>query len=164
MYVCCVCGICVLSLSPSRLSLSLSVSVCLYQTNTHHPNLVLFDVEKGSVSGEFIQKPSLFFSLLCFVFVFFFSCRSDEVDPARDQEFDSAIKESQSAFMSTWPAPVRHCHEKLGFDFELCVEAYSIFGSQPNIAQDIVISNMTNYMLTNSDATQIRVIPEPSSC
>lgn len=53
--------------------------------------------------------------------------------------------------LSAWPAPVRSCHTNLGFPLEQCVEAYSIFGQQQDVSEQIVIANMTGYLLNEQE-------------
>eukprot|EP00479_Gromia_sphaerica_P011728 TRINITY_DN5909_c0_g1_i1.p1 TRINITY_DN5909_c0_g1~~TRINITY_DN5909_c0_g1_i1.p1 ORF type:complete len:225 (-),score=27.23 TRINITY_DN5909_c0_g1_i1:60-734(-) len=61
---------------------------------------------------------------------------------------DRCLEESSRVVERQWPRAVRHCNKVLGFELESCVEAFSIFGNQPNISEEVVISNMTNYILS----------------
>lgn len=74
------------------------------------------------------------------------------VDPATvDQQLlDHAMKESRAEAYLTGteaglPCPVRRCME-MGYSIERCMEAFSIFGLQPHVADDIVIENMTSWL------------------
>uniref|UniRef100_A0A6A7GCS2 ubiquitinyl hydrolase 1 n=1 Tax=Hirondellea gigas TaxID=1518452 RepID=A0A6A7GCS2_9CRUS len=90
-----------------------------------------------------------------------FTLTSDvlSVPDVESEVLQRVIKETRSDTSESWPEPVRHCHKNLGFSLELCVEAFSIFGTQSNVSDDIVISNMTNYMLESSNRLKIPVIP-----
>eukprot|EP01083_Nonionella_stella_P200065 733075_1 len=83
------------------------------------------------------------------------SLSSANLDPTIIEDetalLEQAISASRDALSSTWPWAVRHCRETLGFPLELCVEAYSVFGTQVNVADEIVVTNMTNYMLESSN-------------